>query len=209
MPATRATRKPPALVLFSGGLDSTLALAWTLREGHTPTTLEFETPKRPPGERLAADRIARHYHVRDRIRLPWPLDAPPRRDGYLPSRNLVLHSIAYAFAEERSIPLLVAGHLRSDDFPDATKSYLRALNRLANRGREAHRRTRLALPIHDWDTGRRRDAIRRWDVPTELTWSCWWGPDRPCGRCEKCRSRLSRPPSSATRPRTVPRPRTG
>lgn len=200
-----------ALILFSGGLDSTLALAWALRRGYTPILLEFETPKRPPGERKAADAIARHYGRPERIQLTWPNETAPQRDGYIPSRNLVLHALGYAVAEAHGIPLLVAGHLRSDDFPDATRSYLQAIQRLANRGRTPAARTRLALPLFDQTPPERARQARAWGVPIGLTWSCWWGPLRPCGRCQKCRerARLTRSPSSAAKPRNGPRRRPG
>lgn len=183
-----------ALVLFSGGADSTLALAWALNRGYVVSTLEFDYPGRPKAEVRAAARITRHMGVRDRVRIRLPLRLARARstnDGYFPNRNLVFHSIAQAVAESRRADVVVAGHLNSDAlrFPDAHPRFLRRIVALARSGRPNRRLIRALLPLARMDSQEKLRLGKRIDAPLATTWSCWRDHSSPCGRCEKCRER--------------------
>lgn len=184
-----------ALVLFSGGADSTLALAWALHRGYAVTTLEFDYPGRPRGEIRAAGRIARVLKVRDRLRVRLPFHAArskSSRDGYIPGRNLAFHAVAQAVAESRKAHVVVAGHLRHDAhrFRDAGPRYLSEIAFLARRGRLDRRLIRVILPAARLGAKHSRRLRNRLKAPLALSWSCWRDGPAPCGRCEKCRERL-------------------
>ncbi|HEU4364821.1 MAG TPA: 7-cyano-7-deazaguanine synthase, partial [Candidatus Krumholzibacteria bacterium] len=87
-----------ALVLLSGGIDSTVALWWA-RDRYRVTALSFDGARRPKGEIRACTAVARRARVPHvRVDLPF-LEA--RSDGYVPGRNLVYHAAAISIAERR------------------------------------------------------------------------------------------------------------
>lgn len=177
-------------MLFSGGIDSTLALAWAQERGGAVHTLEIEWPGRPRGEARAARRILDRFRVRSRhvVRLPHDLRPRGAHDGYLASRNLVYHAVAQSLAEVLGAREVVAGHVDEDgrDFPDARPAFFRALAHLAAAGRPGGRRVPIRNPL---SPSVARRLIGGLPVPLEWTWSCWRDRARPCGRCEKCTRR--------------------
>jgi 7-cyano-7-deazaguanine synthase len=207
------------IVLFSGGVDSTLALAWALRQGHEVTTLQFEFPERPAAERGAAQDVLRALRPQHQLtlQLPFPLrPRPPAKEGYLSARNLLFHAIAQSLAESSGAKFVVAGHLERDglSFPDAKHDYFRAIEALAAKGRPGRRRNRILNPLAGKDRDERMALARRLKAPVDLTWSCWYDGEAPCGVCEKCEERLrllraAHPPLAASRPRTGRRPPRG
>jgi 7-cyano-7-deazaguanine synthase len=171
-----------AIVLVSGGIDSAAALWWA-RERFRPTALSFDGGGRPGGEVRACERIVRAARV-PHLRVPAPY-LRPEPSGYVPARNLVIHSIAISIAETVGAVAVVAGHNRSDAeiFKDARPGFFRRLERL-NGG------MKILLPF-----AARTDAevileARRLGVPLHLTWSCYRDGRRPCGRCSACRGRI-------------------
>jgi len=171
-----------AIVLVSGGIDSAAALWWARRR-YRPTALSFDGADRPRGEVRACARIVRAAGV-PHLRVPTPY-LRPEPSGYVPARNLVIHSIAMSIAETEGAAAVVAGHNRSDAgiFEDARPAFFRRLERL-NGG------IRILLPFAGrTDAGVIREA-RRMGVPLELTWSCYRDGRRPCGRCSACRGRI-------------------
>jgi 7-cyano-7-deazaguanine synthase len=171
-----------AIVLVSGGIDSAAALWWA-RERYRVTALAFDGPRRPKGEVRACAAIAR------RAKVPLVRVAAPylhqQASGYIPARNLVIHSIAMSVAETRGASAIVAGHNRSDArvFQDARPAFFRRLERL-NGG------VRILLPFASLTDAEVIAAADRGGVPLELTWSCYRDGPRPCGRCSACLGRL-------------------
>lgn len=192
----RSVQRPHTLVLFSGGLDSTVLLTWALRRGRA-STLSLEWPGRPRGERRAARRIADQLDVETRIEFPLPSlngasRSSNRRDGYVPARNLFLHSTAAFVARQIGASEIAAGHLASDAeaFPDANRRYLEAVTRLANAGRaRAEPPLRLRLPFAALSKNEVVALGRRLNAPLDLSWSCFRDGPHTCGRCESCRER--------------------
>lgn len=201
--------KARALVLVSGGIDSTVALAWALRRFGRAASLAFDYPGRPAGERLAERRILDRMSVRERYRVPLPLLAPPRGngvpEGYLPHRNLLFYANAFSLARSRGFTDLVGGHTREDGghFEDAKPRYFRSLLRFARDGGGATPRLWLPL-IRGDDAGSARRGIRL-GLPIELTWSCYRDGERPCGRCAACKGREGALKRAADRPPRPPR----
>ena len=186
-------KKGPAIVLFSGGVDSTIALAWSIHEGYTPTVLEFDYEGRPEGEKEAAHRILRRFgsptHVR--LALGASLRPPDETGGYLASRNLLLHSAAQSTAETMGASIIVAGHLSEDaeEFPDAKPRYIDAVVKLAQLARPNRRPIPVELPLHGKSLADRRRLAKELAAPVDLAWSCWKDGPRPCGVCQKCKER--------------------
>lgn len=176
-----------SVLLFSGGVDSTLALYWSLRQKQEVHVLEVDFPDRPDGERTAASRILKKLRPATRLRLTVPFLRTAKRGplGYLPTRNLLYHSMAQSLAESVEADVVVAGHIREDaeGFPDAEPKYFAEIETLAARGRPRPRHIRIENPLQKAGI---EELARTLPIPLAWTWSCWNGRAKPCGRCEKC-----------------------
>lgn len=189
-------KRPTTLVLFSGGLDSAVLLAWAKRRGPV-ATLTADYAGRPAGERRAERALLRHFRITQRHRCAFPATHSSWVDGsadrsFIPGRNLLLHANAFSLARRLGYEAVAVGHLRTDgdEFPDARGEFLRAFARLWRLGDPDPRRApRLLLPFI---RGTKQDVValgRRMGVPFEKSWSCHRDRQGPCGRCEACRER--------------------
>ena len=154
----------PAVVLLSGGLDSTTVLAIARSEGFAVHALSFRYGQRHAQEIAAAKRIARHaavvrHHVVEiDLRLfggsaltadiPVPKDRDLARDfsganeipvTYVPARNTIFLSYALALAEviESSTIFIGVNALDYSGYPDCRPEYIEAFERMANLGTRA------------------------------------------------------------------------
>jgi len=203
--------RPRAVVLLSGGLDSTTCLYWAMARGFEPSCLIFDYGQRHRKEVPRAARIARRAGcdaVVTRLRLnseagallderqPLPARSIHRiRAGgppptYVPGRNTIFLSYALSLAESRGAGTIIIGtnQIDSSGYPDCRAAYLAAFQRMARRG-SSLTRVRVLAPLARL---RKRQIIAlavRLGVPLEHTWSCYAGGRVPCGRCDACRLR--------------------
>lgn len=202
------------LVLLSGGMDSATALAWARRRSREVIALTVLYGQRHEREVAAARRVARALGVADHRTLripigPWLRSAltdpsvPVRGSGvrggipptYVPARNTIFLALALGVAESAACDAIVVGinALDYSGYPDCRPEYLRAFRRLARlatrAGVERHAEPRVEAPLLRL---RKSEIVRlgeRLGVPWGLTWSCYRGGRRPCGRCDSCRLR--------------------
>jgi 7-cyano-7-deazaguanine synthase len=167
---------PPAVVLLSGGLDSTTCLAVATREGFAVHALSFRYGQRHAHEVEAARRIAERWGVARHVvididlrvfggsaltaDLAVPKDRPAAdlsAEGvpvtYVPARNTIFLSYATALAEVTEARDIFIGvnSLDYSGYPDCRPEYVRAFERMANlatrAGVEAAARGEVALRI--------------------------------------------------------------
>ena len=205
------------VVLFSGGLDSTTALAWALSRYDRVHALTFDYGQRHRVEIGLARRAARRLHVPHAVlkvdlrqiggsaltdtRIPLPRS--PRRSGpkqgppatYVPFRNGVFLALAAAWAEARGVRDLVCGFHVADspDYPDTTKAFVKAMEKAVRAGTKAAFGAapgpRIVAPLLGLS---KPDIIRlglRLGADYSLSVSCYAGTERPCGTCSSCRFR--------------------
>jgi len=205
-----------AVVLVSGGLDSTTALAVACAEGFDCHALSFDYGQRHARELESARRVAaalgaaRHLVLRLDLRaiggsaltadIPVPKGRSAEAIGggipvtYVPARNTIFLSHALAWAEVLGAQDIVIGVnvLDSSGYPDCRPEYVAAFERLANlatqAGVEGKSRFRVHAPLIALD---KAGIIRRGvelGVDYSLTWSCYEPePDgRACGLCDSC-----------------------
>src|SRR5262245_22149173 len=205
-----------AVVLLSGGLDSTTVLAIAQAEGYRCVALSFDYGQRHEVELDAARRVAaaatveRHVIAKIDLRefggsaLTSDLDVPKRRsvadmsDGipvtYVPARNTIFLSFALAWAEtlEASDIFIGVNALDYSGYPDCRPEYIAAFEAMANlataAGVEGRIHTSIHMPLISLS---KADIIRRGaelGVDYGLTHSCY-DPDTvgaPCGACDSC-----------------------
>ena len=207
---------PKAVVLLSGGLDSTTTLAIAIHEGFEPHALSFAYGQRHAIELDAAKRIAHAMNVAHHVtatfdltifggsalttKIPVPKDRSPASmsDGipitYVPARNTVFLSFALAYAEvlESSDIFIGVNALDYSGYPDCRPEYIQAFERMANLATKVGVEGRTKLKIHTpLIQLTKAQIIRRGlalGVDYRNTVSCYDpGADgRPCERCDAC-----------------------
>jgi 7-cyano-7-deazaguanine synthase len=204
-----------AVVLLSGGLDSTATLAIARAEGFECYALTVDYGQRHAVEQEAARRVAAALGARDHVVIQVDLRrfggsaltadiavpkgrAPEAMAGipatYVPARNTVFLSLALAWAETLGAEDLFIGanFLDYSGYPDCRPEYVAAFERMANlatkAGVEGRSRYRVHTPLIALS---KAEIVRRaveLSVDFGLTWSCYDpqpGP-RPCGACDAC-----------------------
>jgi 7-cyano-7-deazaguanine synthase len=203
-----------AVVLVSGGLDSTTMLAMARAQGYACYTLSFDYGQRHLGELLAAARVSRmlgdveHKVVTlnlDSIggsALTDPSIAVPEEATqgipvtYVPARNTVFLSIALGWAEVLGAHDIFIGVNAVDysGYPDCRPDYIAAFETMANLATKAGvegRRVAIHTPLMTLGKGDIIRAGTALGVDYSLTVSCYQVTEDgvACGRCDSCRLR--------------------
>lgn len=205
-----------AVVLLSGGLDSTTVLAIAKAEGYTPYALSFRYGQRHAAELEAAARIATAMGVAEHVvadidlrrfggsALTGDLAVPKGRSldamgagipvTYVPARNTVFLSFALAWAEvlDSSDIFIGVNALDYSGYPDCRPEYITAYEQMANLATAAGVEGRQRLQIHTPLIALTKAEIilrgKALGVDYGLTSSCYDPGEqgRPCGRCDAC-----------------------
>jgi 7-cyano-7-deazaguanine synthase len=205
----------PAVVLLSGGLDSTTVLAVARRQGFAPHAMTFRYGQRHLHEIEAAHRVAaaqgvsRHVVVDIDLRqwggsaLTSDLAVPKDRDvsaahdipvTYVPARNTIFLSFALAWAETLGATDIFVGvnALDYSGYPDCRPAYLRAFEAMANlatrAGVEGTQRLTIHAPLLHLTKGGIVALGHELGVDYALTTSCYDPAPNgdACGRCDAC-----------------------
>src|SRR4249920_42868 len=167
-----APSKPKAVVLLSGGLDSSTVLAIAASEGFATYAMTFRYGQRHGVEVDAAKRVARALGARDHVIVDFdlrqfggsaltgdiavPKDRSPQQMGegipvtYVPARNTIFLSFALAWAETLGANDIFVGvnALDYSGYPDCRPEYVEAYQMMANLATKAGVEGRQRLRIH-------------------------------------------------------------
>jgi len=205
-----------AVVLVSGGVDSTTCLAIARHEGYEVFALSFNYGQRHRAEIEAARRVVKALSVREHLILDLPLDAiggsaltstievpkdvPPDLMQnripvtYVPARNTVFLSFALAWAETLLAPDIFIGvnALDYSGYPDCRPEYIQSFEQTANLALkecvEGRMRIRIHTPLIEMTKAQIIKKGAELRVDFSMTHSCY-DPDpfdRACGRCDSC-----------------------
>lgn len=211
-PAADSPRR--AVVLLSGGLDSSTALAWSRRQGFECFALSVGYGQRHSVELEAAARVAAALGAREhRVMhvdlagiggsaltdwsIPLPDQALPGIPvSYVPARNTLLLALALGWAEVLGSTDLVIGVNAVDysGYPDCRPEFIRAFEALAPFATKAGvegARYRVHAPLITLSKAQIIRSGLDWGVDFAMTVSCYQADElgRACGRCDSCRLR--------------------
>ena len=205
-----------AVVLLSGGLDSTTALYWTLKKGYRVEALSVDYGQRHKKELGAARRVAKLAGVplhELKVRLPWlsgsslvnRKKALPHlklanigRGGvpstYVPGRNTVFLSFGVSLADAVGAEAIVIGANALDysGYPDCRPQFTRAFEQVARQGTKRGsegKPLRVLAPLLSLDKRGIVALAKKVGAPLHLTWSCYAGGRKICGACDSCQLR--------------------
>jgi 7-cyano-7-deazaguanine synthase len=205
-----------AIVLTSGGLDSTTVLAMVRDAGYSLHCLSFDYGQRHRFELEAARRVALAFNAGQHLIVPLDLTSiggsaltadiavPKERSPeqmsraipvtYVPARNTIFLSIALAWAETLPAEHIFIGvnALDYSGYPDCRPEYIEAFQAMANLATKAAVEGRLKIRIETPLIGMSKAQIIRTGsalgVDFSMTHSCYDPSPRgiSCGQCDSC-----------------------
>jgi 7-cyano-7-deazaguanine synthase len=116
---------------------------------------------------------------------------------YVPARNTIFLSFGLGYAEtiEADTIFIGANQLDYSGYPDCREEYLRAFETMANLATKAGVEGTIHFKIEAPLINMTKAEIIKTGTPLgldyALTWSCYQGTDKPCGRCDSCKLRLA------------------
>jgi len=198
-----------ALIVLSGGQDSTTCLYWALSRFDEVQTLTFDYGQRHKIELQSAKKIAelagvpnRILHINtftelganaltseEKVQNEHSDDTLP--NTFVPGRNLIFMTFAAAFAYQRGIQDLVTGVCQTDysGYPDCRQNTMEALETALNLGMESQ--IKLHTPLM-WMTKKETVLMaQELGALDALAWShtCYNGETPPCTQCPACQLR--------------------
>ncbi|MBD1930590.1 MULTISPECIES: 7-cyano-7-deazaguanine synthase QueC [Cyanophyceae] len=208
-----------AVVLLSGGLDSSTVLYQAKAEGCELYSLAFDYQQRHQRELESSRAIARlagvveHQVVTFDLRL-WggsaltdsAIEVPEGRSldemnqsipvTYVPARNTIFLSFALAYAETIQAQRVYIGvnALDYSGYPDCRPDYIQAMQEVFRLGTKQGREGEPVTIITPLINLKKTEIIQlgnQLGVPWEQTWSCYVGGEVACGVCDSCRLRLA------------------
>lgn len=208
-----------AVILLSGGLDSSTVLYQALADGYECYAISFDYQQRHRKELEAACAIAKSAKVKEHqvvsfdLRL-WggsaltdnSLDLPEHRQlaqmsehipvTYVPARNTIFLSFGLSYAEATGAQRVYIGvnALDYSGYPDCRPDYIQAMQQVFELGTKQGRvgkAIEIITPLINLKKTEIIELGNQLGVPWEQTWSCYAGGEVACGVCDSCLLRLA------------------
>ncbi|MDP1830474.1 MAG: 7-cyano-7-deazaguanine synthase QueC [Geothrix sp.] len=205
-----------AVVSLSGGMDSCVTTAMAKAEGYELALLHADYGQRTQEREKQAFRdIADFYEVPASRRLiigfdtlkaiggsaltdasialpEGELDRPGVPVSYVPFRNAHLLATCVSWAEVLGATAIFVGFVEEDSsgYPDCREAFLRSFEQTANLGTKPDTKLAFHAPLIHL---RKAEIVRKGrelGAPLHLSWSCYQGETKACGRCDSCHLRL-------------------
>lgn len=208
-----------AIVLLSGGLDSSTVLYQAQADGCECYAISFDYQQRHRRELESAKAIARCANVKEHQVVSFDLrqwggsaltdndiELPEHRSvtqmsenipiTYVPARNTIFLSFGLSYAEAKGAQRVYIGvnALDYSGYPDCRPDYIQAMQKVfvlgTKQGREGEA-IRIVTPLINLKKTEIIKLGNQLGVPWEQTWSCYAGSDIACGVCDSCKLRLA------------------
>ncbi len=209
-------KKKKAVIMFSGGLDSTACLCWALDKGYECSAITVSYGQKHIREKKSAHKIAKLLGVKLfdlKLDLPWlkssslvdknkkipnfkisEIKNKSIPSTYVPGRNLIFTSIGVSLADSIKAEAVVLGPNIVDysGYPDCRPVFYNALEKAVNFGTEigsSGGKIKLLMPLIKMS---KADIVKlsiKLKAPLKYTWSCYSGLKYPCQKCDSCKLR--------------------
>ncbi|MCW9681817.1 7-cyano-7-deazaguanine synthase QueC [Dolichospermum planctonicum UHCC 0167] len=208
-----------AVILLSGGLDSSTVLYQAKADGCQCYAISFDYQQRHRKELNSALMLANtvgviehqvvNFDLRqwggsaltdDKINLPQERSLAEMADHipitYVPARNTIFLSFALGYAEAIAAERVYIGvnALDYSGYPDCRPDYIQAIQEVFRLGTKQGRSgepIKIIAPLIDLKKTEIIQLGNQLGVPWHLTWSCYAGNDIACGVCDSCQLRLA------------------
>jgi len=200
-----------AIVLLSGGLDSTTALFLAQKEGYEVYSMSFDYGQRHDKELKLAEEIAQKAKVAEHKVVSLNMNAwggsaltdnsieVPEYNGkedipvtYVPARNMIFLSIAASYAEAVGAQSIFIGVSQVDysGYVDCRKSFIDAMEAAINQGTvcavEENKPIKVHAPFMYMTKAEEIKLGMELGVDYSMSWSCYNGGEKACGVCDSC-----------------------
>jgi 7-cyano-7-deazaguanine synthase len=203
-----------AVIVLSGGLDSTTCMGIAKSEGYDLFPITFHYGQRHNREVQQAIEVARHYEVADHriVDLTFlkdiggsaltdeTVDVPTEAEEgipvtYVPARNMIFLALASAYAEVIGATAVYTGVSAVDysGYPDCRPEFIHSMEETINLATKAGvtgQNIQVKTPLINLSKKETIKAGLLLNVPYELTTSCYNGKETACGQCDSCQLRL-------------------
>jgi 7-cyano-7-deazaguanine synthase len=198
-----------ALVVCSGGLDSTVVAAEAKKQGYDVTLLHFKYKCRAEEKEVAAlEAIGRRLDVDTLFvetdifkeviggsRLTGTLEEIADGEAgaefaheWVPARNLIMLSLAVGIAEAKGFSTIMLGNNleESGAYPDNEMEFIQKLNSVLPYATQVDKHVHIEMPVGNLMKHEIVKLGLENGAPLDLTWSCYEAGEKHCGRCGPC-----------------------
>ncbi|MDK2917339.1 MAG: 7-cyano-7-deazaguanine synthase [Candidatus Petromonas sp.] len=201
-----------AVVLLSGGLDSTTCMAVAKSEGYDLYPISFDYGQRHNRELECAKKVAKHFGVKEHKIIKMDnvggsaltdqsIDVPDYKGDadipvtYVPARNILFLSYALGYAEVLEAEAIFIGVSAIDysGYPDCRPEFIKAFQKVIDVGTAAGvkgKSIEVKTPLINLSKAETIKLGTKLGAPYELTTSCYRGEEKACGVCDSCVLRL-------------------
>lgn len=199
------------LIILSGGLDSTVSLAYLKEEIDIKLAITFDYGQRAVKDEISASKkIAEYYNVEHKvIELPWLKEITktalvntdneiPNPDitkdtteamkaVWVPNRNGAFLNIAASFCDSYGIDCIIFGANKEEasTFPDNSQEFIDNINKSLEFS--TLKQAKVIAPLINFDKTQIVSLGASLKVPFNLIMSCYNGNNKHCGECESCK----------------------
>jgi len=201
-----------AVVLLSGGLDSTTCMATAQDKGYRLYPISFDYGQRHNRELECAKKVAKYYkvefhkvfkidYVGGNALVDRKIDVPDYKGGedipvtYVPARNILFLSYAAGYAESIDAQAIFIGVSAVDysGYPDCRPQFIKAFQKVLEVGTKMGvegNPIQIKAPLIHLSKAQTIKLASELDAPLHLTTSCYRGGEKACGVCDSCTLRL-------------------
>lgn len=202
-----------ALVLYSGGIDSTTSLYWAYQNYNSVSALTIDYGQRHQIEIKFSQRTTQKLNIPQHIihldlkqiggssltdnNIPLPQfekrdelenTTPPT---YVPFRNGIFLALAAAWAETKGIKEIVCGFnvIDSPDYPDTTNPFVQAMEEAINQGTKTSKGQKPIKIVAPFVEMKKSEIIKKGlslGADYSYSISCYGGKEIPCAKCSSC-----------------------
>ena len=206
-------KKNKAIVLVSGGMDSSLTAAFAFKK-YNLAFLHVNYGQRTQNRELKSFKdIAKYYNVKQKLVVDIShlkqiggssltdkklkvskanLKSKSVPTSYVPFRNANILAIAASWAEVIGARSIFIGAVEEDSsgYPDCRKSFFESYEKMINLGTKPTTKIKIETPVINFSKKKIVEYSFKIKAPIHLSWSCYKNEDKACGECDSCALRL-------------------